>query len=71
MAAQYIGGPSCARSGQKPHAIPAPTHLLSADGYRCCVVQIWVTENRVSVPNEESEPLPKVLNDTFRQDYFK
>lgn len=31
----------------------------------------WITENGVSGPGEEVNPLPGVLDDTFRQDYYK
>eukprot|EP00879_Flechtneria_rotunda_P021136 GHRR01022267.1.p1 GENE.GHRR01022267.1~~GHRR01022267.1.p1 ORF type:complete len:461 (+),score=105.61 GHRR01022267.1:123-1505(+) len=33
--------------------------------------EFWITENGVSGPGEESAPLPGVLNDTFRQDYYR
>jgi len=32
---------------------------------------IYITENGVSVPNETNIPLPQVLEDTFRVDYYK
>lgn len=32
---------------------------------------IYVTENGVDVPNESQIPLPQVLNDTFRVDYYE
>jgi beta-glucosidase len=32
---------------------------------------IYITENGVDEPNETAIPLPRVLNDTFRVDYYK
>jgi len=32
---------------------------------------IWITENGVDVPNENSIPLPEVLHDKFRISYFQ
>jgi len=32
---------------------------------------IYITENGVSVPNENTTPLPGVLNDNFRIDYYQ
>ena len=33
--------------------------------------EFWITENGVSGPGEEKKPLPEVLNDTFRQNFYR
>eukprot|EP00878_Enallax_costatus_P011324 GHUV01011821.1.p1 GENE.GHUV01011821.1~~GHUV01011821.1.p1 ORF type:complete len:464 (+),score=107.99 GHUV01011821.1:1274-2665(+) len=33
--------------------------------------EFWITENGVSGPGEEKKPVPEVLNDVFRQDFYR
>jgi beta-glucosidase/6-phospho-beta-glucosidase/beta-galactosidase len=33
--------------------------------------EFWITENGVSGPDEDWKPVPAVLDDVFRQDYYK